>query len=180
MRRSRPIKSQRRKSFMYVGLRNSWHKTLALSSAPYSLTSFQNDRPSHNHPLKPDPNPQYVARNRGSNFVKYTATVVYEQEKAMRLSSMHAADIHGELCRAFDQMKLPHPSGQNVHDFDVKRGSVTLSWYTGTRYSVCTTGHFSGGKGSHHWKKLARMVKNALMTEYRSPEYVEVRKLLGM
>ncbi|KAI5885614.1 uncharacterized protein SCHCODRAFT_02119459 [Schizophyllum commune H4-8] len=122
-----------------------------------------NDRPPENRPLKVEPGPHSLPRDGGRSFVKYVVTVVFDREKAAQLPNKRASDLHGELCKAFELLRLPYPSGQNMEQPNVRRGSITVWWYTQSKYTI-----------------LGRQVHNALIKFYKLPENREIRKSWGM
>ena len=107
-----------------------------LSEKPSSRRLSQNDRPPENRLPKVEPGPQSVPRDGGRSFVKYVVTVVFDREKAASLSNKRASDLHGELCRAFELLRLPYPAGHNMEQPNLQRGSITVWWYTQNRYTV--------------------------------------------
>ena len=77
-----------------------------------------------------------MATGNGRNYIKYTATLIYEHARAQELFNLDAADMRDEICKSFDKLRLPHPSMHNLNAPDTSKDSIGMCWYTESTNTV--------------------------------------------
>ena len=78
-----------------------------------------------------------------TSFIKYSATIVYEHERAKELFALDKTEVRNEICKSFDRLRLPHPSWHNLCDPEPEKDRIKMYFYTEdeqtvSRLSLCS------------------------------------------